>query len=332
MRASHRVTILTVISCVLLTACASSATPTTPATGARLPTRRPTAVETDTPTGPAPSLPAEAYHRQGVERQQRGDLLGARRYFDWAIRRDPAFAPAYVSRGTLHLAEGELDRALSDAQAALEIEPTARAHWLRGEVLHAMGRHADALQAFDHALARDPALRKDTFHARWEAARAAGNQGRLSDMGAEFSVDYPADPLRSYYQGWPLLTSEQYDEAIDLLVEGIEGADRPPALLWYLLGRAYIGIEAWQEAILSLEEARELVQVDDVSMAFHTDQPVGELFVTLGRAYLGAGRCADAETMLAYGLSIGAPMEGNVQVLEEARICQTPTPEPTPTP
>lgn len=320
--------LLTAVCCLLLAACASSAPSPTPTAGARLPTRRPTSRPTATPF----SLPAEAYYRRGVEQQQRGDLDRAQRYFDWALRRDPAFAPAYVSRGALYLAEGQLDRALGDADAALQIEPTARAYVLRAEVLRALERYPEALGAFDQALARDPALREETFQARWQIAVAAGDQKRLSELGAEFAVDHPDDPLRHYYQGWALLASESYDEAIEALVGGIAGAGDQPALLWYLLGRAYIGIEAWQEAMLSLETARALLQANDVTMAVHTDSPVGEVFVTLGRAYLGAGRCADAETMLAYGLSVGAPLEEHIDALEQARTCQTPTPEASPTP
>ena len=329
MRVRRLLTSLIVICGLFLTACASRpAPPTTPASGSRLPTRRPAPTPTATPF----SLSAAAYHRRGVELQQRGDLDGALKYVDWAIRRDSTFAPAYVSRAALYLAQGELDQALRDAEAALDIEPTARAYLLRGEVLRTMGEYPQALHAFDQAVARDPGLREETFHARWQAARAGGIRERLSELGAEFAVDHPADPLRHYYRGWALLESESYEEAIELLVAGIEGAEDSSALLWYLLGRAYMGIDAWQEAILSLEEARELVQADDVTMAVHTDRPVAELFVTLGRAYLGAGRCTDAETMLAYGLSVGASLEEHGQALEEARVCQTPTPEPTPTP
>ena len=63
----------------------------------------------------------------------------------------------------------------------------------------------------------------------------------------------------------------------------------------------------WQEATSSSEAARALVQAGDTSLTVHSDQPIADLFGLLGRAYLGAGRCVDAEMMLEYAISIGAP-------------------------
>ncbi len=310
--------------CLLLAACASSSTATPPEDGLRLPTRAPTV----TPTPTVVVLSAEAYHERGVERQRAGDLDGAQRYFSWAIRRDPAFAPAYVSRGSVYLAQGELDQALQDADAALEIEQTARAYLLRGEILREMERYAEALRAFDRALARDPGLRDQTFRSRWEAARAVEDEDYLSALGSEYAGDHQGDWLRHYYRAWASLASGRYEQAIATLVAGIEASREQPALLWYLLGRAYTGIEAWREAVASLETARGLVQAGDDTIAIHTERPVADLFVALGRAYLGAGRCVDAETMLAYGMSIGAPASEHLDALERARVCQTPTPPP----
>jgi tetratricopeptide (TPR) repeat protein len=281
-----------------------------------------------TPTATAVVLSAEAYHERGVERQRAGDLDGARRYFGWAIRRDPAFAPAYVSRGSVYLAQGDLDRALRDADAALEIERTAKAYLLRGEVLREMERYAQALRAFDRALARDPGLRDETFPSRWEAAKAIEDADYLSALGSEYAGDHPDAWLRHYYRAWASLASGRYEEAIATLVAGIEASGERPALLWYLLGRAYTGIEAWRGAVASLETARQLVQAGDTTMMVHSERPVADLFVALGRAYLGAGRCVDAETMLAYGMSIGAPTSESLDALERARVCQTPTPPP----
>ncbi len=325
-----RVGRLLVLGCLLLAACASSpsATPTTVGGSYRLPTRLPTV----TPTATVFVLSAEAYYRGGVERRRAGDVDDAQRYFTWAIERDVGFAPAYVSRSSIYLAEGDLDRALEDVDAALAIEQTARAYVLRGEILRTMERYAQAWRAFDEALARDPGVRDDTFRSRWEVARAIGDGDQLSTLAAEYAAAHPGDGLRNYYEAWASLESSQYEEAIAILVEGIESSRDQPALLWYLLGRAYTGIEAWQEAVASLERARELVQAGDSSMGAHTTEPVADLFVALGRAYLGAGRCADAETMLVYAMSIGASTPEHLAALEEARICQTPTPPPTATP
>ena len=319
------------LCCIVLTACARAVSdPPASKTDSRLPTRCPTATPTATPF----AVPAEAYYERGVERQRMGDAEDARQYFTWAIERDPAFAPAYVSRGAISLAEGDLEGALRDAGAALAIEPMGKAHVLRAEALQRMERHSEALRAYEEAVAQDPELREQTFQSRWLLARALEDVEELAALGAEYASVHPGSWRGHYYQAWPTIKSERYEEAIRLLVEGLTNSADQPALLWYLLGRAYLGIEAWQEAIVSLEAARELLEADDISLALHTEQPVADLFVTLGYAYLGAGRCADAEAMLTYGISVGAPEEEHSAALERARLCPTPTPVSyaTPTP
>jgi hypothetical protein len=74
------------------------------------------------------------------------------------------------------------------------------------------------------------------------------------------------------------------------------------------------------------------MEAGDNSLSVHSGQPVADLFGALGRIYIGAGRCVDAEVMLEHAMSIGAPTSEYATALEEARICQTPTPVPTPTP
>jgi tetratricopeptide (TPR) repeat protein len=276
------------------------------------------------------------YYRRGVESQRTGDADGALRYFTWAIQRDPSLVEAYVSRGSVYLAQDDLSEALSDADVALELEPSARSYALRGEALRMMGQHRHALEAFDRALARDPSLRGDTLHSRWSAARAAGDADLMFALSEEYAQDHSDDPLRHYYRALAALESGMREDAINVLVGGIGESADPPALLWYLLGQVYSEIDAWPEAVASLETARALVEAGDTSLALHADRPVPELFVALGQAYLDAGRCVDAESMLAFAISNGAPASQHLPTLREAQVCQTPTPNaganPTETP
>jgi tetratricopeptide (TPR) repeat protein len=318
---------LPLLAALLLGACASPAgtpalTPTATEVGARLPTRLPTPTPTATPF----PLSAEAYWRRGVQSQRNGERVQAERYFSWALQIDPLSAQAYISRGALLLGQDELDGALRDAEAALEIEQTASGYRLRAEAERRLGEYERALASFDQALARDSSLRDETFVSRWRAARALDDVDRLSSLGDEYARDQPDDPLRHYYRAWPSYRAEQYDGVIDSLVEGIGESPDQLAVLWYVLGRAYAGIEAWPEAVISLETARQRLEAGDRSLVAHTEQPVADLFIALGHVYLGAERCADAETMLAHGLSAGASMEEHLSALEKARSCQTSDP------
>lgn len=310
------------LSLLLLVACAS---PTS--TTGQLPTRAATLTPTPFP------IAAQTYYEEGLARREAGDAEGALQSFTWAIQLAPDFAPAYVARSALYLSQGELRQALADADSALELDPTNGAtHALRGETLRLRGRPHSALEAFDQALALDPALGPDTFRSRWLAARAAREGRRLLLLSGEYADSHPQDPLRHYYRGWALIELDNPGAAISTLIRKIESTPEPPAALWFALGQAYAANRFWPEAITSFEAVRVLVQAGDTSLIVHTDQPIIALFGALGQAYLGAGRCADAETMLEYAIQVGAPASEYATLLEEARLCQTPTPTITPYP
>ena len=312
----------------VLVACASlSATPE------RLPTRAVTPVPTPTPTFTPFRFSARDYYKEGRTRQEAGDIKGAVQSFTRAIQLMSDFSPAYVARGTAYLAQGRHRLALADADAALKLDPTsATAHVLRAETLRLLGRALPALEAFDRALILKPSLKAETFRSRWLAARAAHDDVRLAVLSREYHRAHAGDPLRHYYQGWALIEQGAPVVAARALAEGIESSSDPPALLWFTLGQAYAASDFWAEAIIAFEAARALVEIGDASLAVHSDRPIADLFVALGQAYLGAGRCVDAETMLEYAIAVGvAASEGSAK-LEEARVCLTPTPTATPYP
>ena len=310
----------------LLTACASP--PATP-TPQRLPTRAATPTSIPTPT-PFP-IGAQSYYEEGLARQEAGDTTGAWQSFTWAIQLSPDFAPAYVARGSVYLARGALNSALADADAALETDPaSAPAYALRGETLRLLGQARPAMKALDRALALDPTLREETFRSRWLVARAAHDTIRLLSLSREYAGDHPDDPLLHYYRGWALVELDAPRMAINVLIGGIEETDQQPALLWFALGQAYAEDGDWGEAVTSFEAARALVQAGDTSLIVHSDRPIADLFGALGQAYLGAGRCVDAETMLEYAISVGAAASEYTTALRESRVCQTPTPTATP--
>lgn len=301
--------------------------PTVSVSPLRLPTRVP---PTLTPTPIPLSSDARAYYEEGLAYQQAGDAENALRAFTQAIELAPDFASAYVARGGIHLSHRDYDLALADANTALEADPAlATAYALRGETLRLVGRPAQALQAFDQALSHDPGLRSATFRSRWLAACAARSATYLKALSREYTFEHPDDPMGHYYRGWALIEGRNPRAAVSTLIRGIESTPHPPAVLWFALGWAYATERAWQEAILSFETAYRLVQSGDASLALHTDRPAADLCGALGRAYLGAGRCPEAEAMLKYAVEFGAPAAEYNGAIREARLCQTPTPTPT---
>jgi tetratricopeptide (TPR) repeat protein len=306
--------------------CASPGAPESPLSPLRLPTRVPPTVA-PTPIGP------QVYYEAGLACRRAGDAECAVRSFTWAVEIDPEFAPAYVARGGVYLALGQLDLALDDADSAIVADPEdASAYALRGETLRQMDKPREASRAFDQAVALDPALEEGVFRSRWLAALAVHDAERLTVLGRAYNKAHPEDPLRYYYRGWALIEEGNPLIAIRLLAEGIKDTPQPPALLWFTLGHAYLENGSWWEAVASFETAGRLIQAGDTSLEIHTEQPIADFFGALGRAYLKVGRCADAETMLKHAIAAGASPSEYSAELEEARLCRTPTPLPTPYP
>jgi len=315
-----------------LAALVGCAAPSPTASPLRLPTRIP-ATPTPAPT-PTP-IPTEVspYYEEGLAYREAGDAERALQSLTWAIQLAPDFAPAYVARGAIYLAQGKLYSALAEADAALEADPAnADAHALRGEILRMQERHYLALKAFGQAVELAPSLKPETFRSRWLVARALHDSDHMLELSHEYAQANPDDPLHHYYLGWALVERGEPQAAAKALARGIEAASDPPALLWFALGWAYLEYPFWQEAITSFETTLELVKSGDTSLTAHSDQPIADLFGALGRAYLGAGRCVDAATMLDHAIAIGAPADEYTTALEEARLCQTPVPSPSPYP
>jgi tetratricopeptide (TPR) repeat protein len=195
-----------------------------------------------------------------------------------------------------------------------------------------LDRPREALKAFDQAVAIDPVLEEEVFQSRWLAALAGHDAQRMTDLSRWYSGAHSEDPLRHYYRGWAYIEKGDLNVAIHLLVEGIKGTPKPPALLWFTLGHAYLESGLWQEAVTCFEIAGELIQAGDTSLEIHTERPVADFFAAMGQAYLGVGRCADAETMLRHAVAVAGPRSEYLDLLEEVDLCKTPTPTSTPYP
>jgi tetratricopeptide (TPR) repeat protein len=313
---------------VLAGCCPSADIPTAPPSALQLPTRVP-ATATPAPT----RVDAQPVYEAGLACREAGDDECALRFFAQAIEIDPGFAPAYIARGSMHLAQGQLDMALVDAGSAVAADPeNALAYALRGEILRQLDEPREASKAFDRAVTLEPALEDEVFQSRWLAALADHDSLRLAELGRQYNIDHPGDPLRYYYRGWAYIEQGDLDVAIRLLVQGIEDTPRPPALLWFTLGQAYLKSDLWQQAVTCFEVAGGLIQAGDVSLEIHTEQPVADFFAALGQAYLGVGRCADAETMLRHAVAVAGPSPEYSALLEEVDLCKTPEPTLTPYP
>ena len=93
----------------------------------------------------------------GVELKARGQLAEARQYFEKARAVGPNYAWVPMNMSSLLRVEGDLDGALREAQEAVRLAPTlALAHYYLGSAYEALGRIDDARAAYTRALEINP--------------------------------------------------------------------------------------------------------------------------------------------------------------------------------
>jgi len=217
------------------------------------------------------------------------------RYFEDAISKDPAFAPAYVGLAAAHAWLGtvllggtpdtERPRVVSAARKALELDPNiAEGHVLLAIVAQQQWRWAEAEAEYRRALELTP-NDSDAYvglaqwllcHGRMDEALTSAQHARELDRFG-FSAGGTA---------WILFHSRRYDEAVHELRSALDVHPNDIYSLW-LLGFTLVIKGQASEAIPTLERAGVLA-----------DHGSGFIDV-LGAAYARAGRRADALRILA---------------------------------
>jgi tetratricopeptide (TPR) repeat protein len=151
--------------------------------------------------------PAAASASRGWAFLQSGDFRTAEREFAAALKTQPAFYPAETSLGYLELARKDAKAALPHFDRALELNPQhddVSAMLGRGQTLLALNRDADAIGAFEAALAVDPsqtelARRVEVLKFRnaeqgLARAREAARAGRLDEATQAYTAAIGSSP------------------------------------------------------------------------------------------------------------------------------------------
>ena len=167
--------------------------------------------------------PQAAAVDRGWRYLQHGDLGGADREFSVATKRPPAFVPAEVGLGWVEVARKNYDRALKTFDAALNTERDYVPAILgRAQSLLALNRDADALAAFERALAVDSSLvdvrrRVEVLRFRGlqeviENARKAAAAGRVTEARAAYQRAIDTSPESAFlYRELATLERKQGD-------------------------------------------------------------------------------------------------------------------------
>ncbi len=95
---------------------------------------------------------AEAHDDLGVIHAQRGDYDKAEQHFHSVLRADPSYQKGWHNLAMVYYITARNDRALETVDRALALIPEARdSLLLKGSVLEALGRHAEARKLRDEA-------------------------------------------------------------------------------------------------------------------------------------------------------------------------------------
>jgi len=148
---------------------------------------------------------AEAGQERGWQLLQAGDLNGAVREFDAALKTNAAFYPAEAGLGYVELARDDAKAALPHFDRALEAEKRDVSSLVgRGRSLLSLNRESEALVALEAALAIDPSMsdlarRVEVLRFRGQQddlkrARAAATAGRLDEASGLYGRAIQSSP------------------------------------------------------------------------------------------------------------------------------------------
>jgi tetratricopeptide (TPR) repeat protein len=144
---------------------------------------------------------------------------------------NPADASAHYNLGLIHQNRGELDAARDRFERALKIDDgEIDASYQLGRIARQQKRYADAIQNFEHVVARDPA------HAQYEIWRevaatyiAAGQFEDARTALDRFLEHRPSDPEGLYLMGRAHAGLGHKREATSLMQACIEAVKTAPA-------------------------------------------------------------------------------------------------------
>lgn len=118
-------------------------------------------------------------------------LAESRRHLLDALRLDDGFGPAYASLAYLSSVDGDFDKALERYRRAISLGSTD-AYWGLGVLYRVLGRHSEAIESFQKAVAVDPLiipLRLQLF----ESYYCAGRYAEHIENVTEFFPPRPGD-------------------------------------------------------------------------------------------------------------------------------------------
>ncbi|HEX6046714.1 MAG TPA: tetratricopeptide repeat protein [Pyrinomonadaceae bacterium] len=144
---------------------------------------------------------------------------------------NPADASAHYNLGLIHQSRGELDAARDRFERALKIDDgEIDASYQLGRIARQQKRYADAIQNFEHVVARDPAHSQHEIWREVAATYIAAGQFEDARMALDRFLEHrPSDPEGLYLMGRAHAGLGHKREATSLMQACIEAVKTAPA-------------------------------------------------------------------------------------------------------
>ena len=164
-------------------------------------------------------------------RHQRGRVAEAIAACRRAIAVNPNLLVAYANLSTAYGYNNQADEALAMADRALRLSPRDallyQLHHVRGLALFTLGRHAEALAAFEESLRLNP----DAQQSRMLRSAILANQGRQSEAAAalrDYMSTAPQTTVAAVQRYlWTLSDNPAWRQSREYLFEGLRRAGMP---------------------------------------------------------------------------------------------------------
>jgi len=152
--------------------------------------------------------------------------------FNEAIEIDPMYAEAYNNRAIAYIAKGQFDQAFSDFNKAIEINPQyAEAYLYRGGLYDHKGEYDRAISDFNKAIEINPRYVEAYSNRGYACAKKGEYDQAISDCTKAIEID-PQHAAAYLNRGLAYDDKDQYDQAISDYNKAIE--------LNSTLGEAYL--------------------------------------------------------------------------------------------